>query len=765
MPTAAKALLFGAAVGILGIIASSWPLVLDVEAHLGLKLLFWLRGPRPAPPEVVIVTIGRESADHFRLRDEPALWPRALHARAVQQLSARGARVIALDIAFEKPQHPEQDRLLARALQEAENVVLFQFLRRDLEHVKGPGGQFGLEIQIEQQQPLLPEIARAAWGIAPFPLPKVPVRVDGCWFFKGSAGDIPTLPAVAFQAYALGFHAHLLRLMHAAGADPDTPPPQAIAELSASRDPADVARRLRHLLRTHPGFAQRLFERLEDRRHVATPAARRVLSSLLALYVGEDGHYLDFYGPAQSILTVPYHHLLDPTLSGKHGVAPMSFSGKVVFVGFAEQLQAEQRDGFYTVFSRPDGVDLSGVEIAATAFANILEGRRVQLVRGWTYVALIGGFGIVTGALLLALPPVFIPFAAAGIILGYVTSAHRAFLLDGTWLPLAVPFLLQLPLALLGALLWRHAHAQRQHQQAHVTFGHYVPQGMVGTLIRDRAALTNCRRFVYGACLATDAEQYSRLSETLSPDQLRRFLNRYYQELFDPVSRHGGFISDVVGDAMLAIWAGTLPEKKLRQGACRAALDILQEINRYRLQPGQAALPTRFGLHAGVMVLGNVGAGEHFEYRAVGDVVNTAHRLEQLNKVLGTRILASAEVVRGLDGVISRALGSFQLAGKRRTLLVYELLGLTNDIDLETERLYQQFTVAMEAFRAQRFAEAQKMLRQLLARHPHDGPSHFYMGLCQRLQHDPSQLGWDGIIKTREQNPRMKLGTQRAPRS
>jgi adenylate cyclase len=765
MPTAAKALLFGALIGILGITASLLPGVPDVEALLGLKLLFWLRGPRPAPPEVAIVTIDRETAEHFRIRDEPALWPRKLHAQVVQQLSARRARAIVLDIAFEKPQDPEQDPMLAQALRQAGNVVLFQRLQRDIRHLNELREQLGLEIHVERRLPLLPQFARAARGMAPFPLPKVPVRVDQCWFFKGSAGDIPTLPVVAFQTYALKFQNDLLRLLQEARAGRDAPSPEVIAEIGASRNATEVARQLRYLLRTHEAFTQRLFERLEDRQRFASAAAHRVLTSLIELYVGKNGQYLDFYGPPQSLLTVPYHHLLEPGLGSNNGTSRMSFSGKAVFVGFAEQLQPEQRDGFYTVFSGTNGIDVSGVEIAATAFANILEGRSVQPLPRPKYVGLLGLFGIVTGALLLALPTAVGPFTAIGIALAYVAGAYRVFLLDGTWLPLAVPVLLQVPLALLGALLWHYAQARHEHQYAHATFGHYVPQGIVGTLIRDRATLANCRRFVFGACLATDAEQYTRLSETLSPDQLRRFLNRYYQTLFGPVNRHGGFISDVVGDAMLAIWAGTIPEKRLRQGACCAALDILHELNRFHIRGGQAALPTRFGLHAGVMVLGNVGAGDHFEYRAVGDVVNTAQRLEQFNKVLGTRILASAEVIRGLDGVVVRALGRFQLAGKRRAVLVYELMGLRGEIDLETERLHQQFEVAMEAVRAQRFAEAQRMLQALLTLNPYDGPSHFYIGLCKRLQQQPVQLGWDGIIKARQQSLWMNLGSRSAPES
>ena len=68
----------------------------------------------------------------------------------------------------------------------------------------------------------------------------------------------------------------------------------------------------------------------------------------------------------------------------------------------------------------------------------------------------------------------------------------------------------------------------------------------------------------------------------------------------------------------------------------------------------------------GRLLLGSVGAMDHYEYRAVGDIVNTATRLEGLNKHLGTRILVSADVLQGLDGLLTRELGAFLLAGKSR---------------------------------------------------------------------------------------------------
>ena len=85
-------------------------------------------------------------------------------------------------------------------------------------------------------------------------------------------------------------------------------------------------------------------------------------------------------------------------------------------------------------------------------------------------------------------------------------------------------------------------------------------------------------------------------------------------------------------------------------------------------------LPTRIGLHSGQMVLGHVGAMDHYEYRAVGDIVNTAARIERLNKLFRTRMLASDDLLFGLDDFLTRRLGTFLLAGKSKPLVIHELI-------------------------------------------------------------------------------------------
>ena len=130
-------------------------------------------------------------------------------------------------------------------------------------------------------------------------------------------------------------------------------------------------------------------------------------------------------------------------------------------------------------------------------------------------------------------------------------------------------------------------------------------------------------------------------------------MNRYYGVLFEPVKQHGGLVQDVVGDSMLAIWATTEPDASLRNRAMVAALAAATAVDRFNAASGRFALPTRIGLHSGRLLLGSVGAIDHYEYRAVGDIVNTATRLEGLNKHLGTRLLVSAEVLHGLEDLIN----------------------------------------------------------------------------------------------------------------
>ena len=175
------------------------------------------------------------------------------------------------------------------------------------------------------------------------------------------------------------------------------------------------------------------------------------------------------------------------------------------------------------------------------------------------------------------------------------------------------------------------------------------------------------RQLLHGTCLFTDAEEYTTVSEALRPEELAGLMNDYYQAMFRVVERHGGMVSDTSGDSMVALWATTTPDSTSRIKACRAALEIVEAVAEFNLGRGGSQLPTRVGLESGEVLLGNIGAEQRFEYRAIGDhIVNTASRLQGLNRLLRTRVLVSAATVAGAPGLVTRNVGVFLLRGKKR---------------------------------------------------------------------------------------------------
>lgn len=732
-----KGMVLGALVGLVGIILSLLPFGLDLEENFGLDWLFMLRGARTPPPEVVIVSLDKASADRLRLPNEPRNWPRSLHARLVDNLREAGAAVIVFDILFQEAKNADDDNLFAAAVARSRNVVLFEYLKKEIL----PNTSHGAAT-LERRIPPIPPLAESAAGLAPFPLPKVPVKVSQFWAFKPSAGDVPTVPVMALQLYALtaydDFAALLARVspQHAA----QLPEKETMLQPGAIEE---LSRKLRSTLRNTPFAAEKLLKAPRTEPDLNDTGRARLLTALVHMYQGEDSRHLNFYGPPRTLTVVPYYQVLEERspASGVH----VDLKDKIVFVGFAEQLQPEQKDYFYTVFSQPTGVDLSGVEILATAFANLLEDRPVRPLGLAAHLGVIFLFGMLAGGVCLwprnsiAIPMLVILCA------GYLSLAHYYFASAAHWYPLFIPLFVQAPSALFLGVLWKYIDTNRERRAIRKAFGYYLPHKVVDQLVKNLGDMRATNQLVHGACLATDVERYTALAEHMEAEKLHELMNRYYEAIFQPVRAHGGFVSDVVGDAMLAIWAAPGPDAALRAQACRAALAIVRAVDEFNRR-NDLKLPTRIGVYAGEMFLGNVGALDHYEYRAVGDMVNTAARLQNLNKQLGTRLLVSGDTLYGIEDFLSRELGAFVLVGKSKPFVVHQLLANRVEATARQQHLCTLFGAALNAYKERRWDQACTKFEQLLSEFQGDGPSAFYLKLCEHYRTEPPGASWNGAI-------------------
>ena len=221
-------------------------------------------------------------------------------------------------------------------------------------------------------------------------------------------------------------------------------------------------------------------------------------------------------------------------------------------------------------------------------------------------------------------------------------------------------------------------------------------------------------------------------------------MNDYYHAIFRVVQTYGGEISDTAGDSMIAVWASAEPDAGVRLRAAQASIAILDAVEEFNRAHPHAPLPTRIGLESGEMLLGNIGAEQRYEYRAIGDIVNTASRIQGLNQLLGTRVLLSAATLEGTTSLATRDVGTFLLRGKRLPVRVLEPLAASGG-QFDDESL-AAFAAATTSFRAGAWQEAHERFAALAARFPADGPSRYYERLAREWRQNPPS-SWTGAVR------------------
>jgi len=278
-------------------------------------------------------------------------------------------------------------------------------------------------------------------------------------------------------------------------------------------------------------------------------------------------------------------------------------------------------------------------------------------------------------------------------------------------------------------------------------FGHYVSKDLVRQIMRSPAStgVGGERRDV--TVMFTDIEGFSRISENIAPELLTSRLSRYFEALGGAISANRGMIDKYIGDSVMAFWNAPELDPDHVVHACRAALQAaaasraLAEKWRGRGRPG---FRTRFGLHAGPAVVGNVGARERINYTLVGAVANQASRLEGLNKVYGTEILASGEVAaRTKDSFVWRPIDRIVAAGTTEAMEICEPLGEADTAEQHAPFL-ERWLAGRKAYLDGRFDEAAKLFEAAAALRPGDGPCRVLIARCAEFARHGVPAGWDG---------------------
>jgi class 3 adenylate cyclase len=214
----------------------------------------------------------------------------------------------------------------------------------------------------------------------------------------------------------------------------------------------------------------------------------------------------------------------------------------------------------------------------------------------------------------------------------------------------------------------------RERERIRETFGRYVDESVASTILHREGQGVLAGEMREATILFTDIAGFTTIAEYLSPEQLVMALNEYLETVLEPIRAHGGVVNTFIGDGLFASFNMPLVCENHGAAAVRAAIDIQRAVGNRTFGDLGVALATRIGISTGHVIGGSVGAGQRMSFTLLGDTVNLASRLEELNKQHGTRILVSESTCTACNGEFAfDALGSVTVRGRSDAVAIFSI--------------------------------------------------------------------------------------------
>ncbi|MCX6907675.1 MAG: adenylate/guanylate cyclase domain-containing protein, partial [Verrucomicrobia bacterium] len=312
------------------------------------------------------------------------------------------------------------------------------------------------------------------------------------------------------------------------------------------------------------------------------------------------------------------------------------FKDKIVLVGPTQNF-------LHDVHATPNEKNTPGVEIHAAAISTLIRHNELREQPNIVLILLTLGFAVITvlsllwvrHPLLKLVLPLLIAMAHA--VICQIAFSHFRLLL-----PFVAPVVVMIPIAISGTA-WQLLTEQLEKRRARQALERQVSKEVADELMKEFGALQLLlapqeRPLVV---FFSDIRNFTTLFEKGDAKTLITQLNEYLTAMSAVVAKHGGTLDKYIGDAIMAFWGAPTSrgpaDDALR--AVSAALEMRKELA--ALQPqwkakGYPEIKIGVGIHAGAALVGEVGSAQRSEYTAIGDTVNTASRIEGINKETGT---------------------------------------------------------------------------------------------------------------------------------
>ncbi|NQX88261.1 MAG: adenylate/guanylate cyclase domain-containing protein [Halioglobus sp.] len=376
--------------------------------------------------------------------------------------------------------------------------------------------------------------------------------------------------------------------------------------------------------------------------------------------------------------------------------------------------------GLSDVVSTPVDPAFPGVEVHATVLQTILSGAQFPRVPDWANAA--NALAIaVSGLLLSLLCPVFgaLTITLSAVFFVGVVIGGDIWLWRNTQLSLSpiMPLFTVITIISLNVIMGYFTEA-KQKRQVRKAFSAFMAPALVDQLVANPETLSLTGESREMTFLFSDIAGFTTFTESASPELLVSTLNEYLDAMCRAVIEQGGTIDKIVGDAVIGIFNAPIDQSDHAQRAVACALEMSRISNEFIAKMNVRGFEfgfTRIGINTGRAIVGNFGGSERFDYTAHGDAINTAARLESVNRHLGTQICIAGTTVAHCPNHFFRPIGALVLKGKSEAIDAFEPI-TPEEADSAMNKSY------LDAFAclARGEAKAVKLFKELLANYPED---------------------------------------------
>jgi class 3 adenylate cyclase len=205
----------------------------------------------------------------------------------------------------------------------------------------------------------------------------------------------------------------------------------------------------------------------------------------------------------------------------------------------------------------------------------------------------------------------------------------------------------------------------------------YLPEGLTQKILSQRDRIEGERKHV--TVMFCDMQGSTALSERLGPEEAYTIMDEIYEILIHKVHDYEGTVNEMTGDGVMALFGAPIAIEDAPQRAIRSSLAVHREMAKFsdRLKQEKeisSPLKMRIGIHTGPVVVGTVGNDLWVEFKAVGDTVNLASRIENLAEPGTTYVTeATYKLTEGL--FLFEALGEKDIKGKQEAVNTYQVIG------------------------------------------------------------------------------------------